>query len=314
MPSLMISFLSIYSTHFLITIRYFLPDFGSPHGMFITWIAKLLDLTKTELWWIMDGTYNNGDGSRPGFIWHACCKRKTFASSGAKLRIIRIAIIAAENLPARSNFRQRNWSNVHTTTPPTLSRSQVTNLMKLGMSKGILETSHNKSIYENVKSGVELVRRQVRISLPKIKPPTTGHSTHNSKSNKGAICLAREAAFVMAEVAEKQLYDDLKQHQQQQQQQSESNDVVVVPNPKPSKGLASKVVDLVEKLIVKLMYDTSQPHHYLAGNFAPVVDETPPTKDLNVIGHLPVSLLPSSILQLYGVVFWVWQWHIDLYA
>ncbi|KAK9913085.1 hypothetical protein M0R45_036910 [Rubus argutus] len=166
--------------------------------------------------------------------------------------------------------------------------------MKLGISKGILETSHNKSIYGNhkVKSGVELVRRQVRISLPKIKPPTTGHSTHNKKSNKGSTCLATETALVMAEVAEKLLHDDVKQHQhqQQQQQQSTGNDVVVVPNPKPSNGLAAKVVDLVEKLIVKLMYDTSQPHHYLAGNFAPVVDETPPTKDLNVIGHLPDCL------------------------
>lgn len=136
----------------------------------------------------------------------------------------------------------------------------------------------------------------MRISLPKIKPLTrplldTPQPTHNSKSNKGAICLATETALVMAEVAEKQLHDDVKQHQHHQQQQSESNDVVVVPNPKPSKGLASKVVDLVEKLIVKLMYDTSQPHHYLAGNFAPVIDETPPTKVLNVIGHLPVSLL-----------------------
>ncbi|PRQ54664.1 putative carotenoid oxygenase [Rosa chinensis] len=47
---------------------------------------------------------------------------------------------------------------------------------------------------------------------------------------------------------------------------------------------------MVEKLIVKLMYDSSQPHHYLAGNFAPVIEETPPTKDLNVIGHLPDCL------------------------
>ncbi|KAI3498165.1 hypothetical protein L1887_33934 [Cichorium endivia] len=35
------------------------------------------------------------------------------------------------------------------------------------------------------------------------------------------------------------------------------------------------------------MYDSSQPHHWLSGNFAPVVDETPPYKDLPVVGHLP---------------------------
>lgn len=66
---------------------------------------------------------------------------------------------------------------------------------------------------------------------------------------------------------------------------------VVVVNPKPSKGITSKAIDWLEKLIVKLMYDSSQPHHYLSGNFAPVIDETPPCKDLTVIGHLPVSLI-----------------------
>ncbi|KAG5541575.1 hypothetical protein RHGRI_021419 [Rhododendron griersonianum] len=44
---------------------------------------------------------------------------------------------------------------------------------------------------------------------------------------------------------------------------------VVVVNPKPNKGLTSKAVDWLEQLIVKLMYDSSQPHHYLSGNFAP---------------------------------------------
>ncbi|PWA55735.1 carotenoid cleavage dioxygenase 1 [Artemisia annua] len=37
------------------------------------------------------------------------------------------------------------------------------------------------------------------------------------------------------------------------------------------------------------MYDSSQPHYWLFGNFAPV-DETPPCKDLDVIGHLPECL------------------------
>ncbi|KAG5541577.1 hypothetical protein RHGRI_021419 [Rhododendron griersonianum] len=39
---------------------------------------------------------------------------------------------------------------------------------------------------------------------------------------------------------------------------------VVVVNPKPNKGLTSKAVDWLEQLIVKLMYDSSQPHHYLS--------------------------------------------------
>ncbi|GAB4828079.1 Dixin [Ancistrocladus abbreviatus] len=65
---------------------------------------------------------------------------------------------------------------------------------------------------------------------------------------------------------------------------------IVVANPKPSKGIASKAIDFLEKLIVKFMYDSSQPHHYLSGNFAPVEDETPPCKDLPVKGYLPECL------------------------
>ncbi|KAM7265217.1 hypothetical protein ACFE04_002900 [Oxalis oulophora] len=65
---------------------------------------------------------------------------------------------------------------------------------------------------------------------------------------------------------------------------------VVAVNPNPQKGVTSKVIDWIEKLIVKYMYDSSIPHHYLSGNFAPVQQETPPTKDLHVIGHLPDCL------------------------
>ncbi|XP_059446239.1 carotenoid 9,10(9',10')-cleavage dioxygenase 1-like [Corylus avellana] len=65
---------------------------------------------------------------------------------------------------------------------------------------------------------------------------------------------------------------------------------VVVLEPKPRNGLTSKVVDFVEKLIVKFMHDTSQPQHYLAGNFAPVTEETPPATDLLVKGFLPDCL------------------------
>ncbi|GMY22436.1 carotenoid 9,10(9',10')-cleavage dioxygenase 1 isoform X1 [Fagus crenata] len=65
---------------------------------------------------------------------------------------------------------------------------------------------------------------------------------------------------------------------------------IVQVNPKPNKGLTSKVVDFVENLIVKFMYDSSLPHHYLSGNFAPVREETPPITDLLVKGHLPDCL------------------------
>ncbi|KAJ6948446.1 hypothetical protein NC651_002703 [Populus alba x Populus x berolinensis] len=62
---------------------------------------------------------------------------------------------------------------------------------------------------------------------------------------------------------------------------------MVEVNPEPQKGLTSKLIDYLEKLIVNLMHDTSQSHHYLSGNFAPVLDETAPVKDLPVKGHLP---------------------------
>uniref|UniRef100_A0A7N0VEV7 Uncharacterized protein n=1 Tax=Kalanchoe fedtschenkoi TaxID=63787 RepID=A0A7N0VEV7_KALFE len=69
-----------------------------------------------------------------------------------------------------------------------------------------------------------------------------------------------------------------------------SGDGIVTVKPKPNKGLASKVIDLFEKLVVKLLYDSSKPQHYLSGDFAPVSDETPPCADLPVIGHLPACM------------------------
>ncbi|KAI4383001.1 hypothetical protein MLD38_008887 [Melastoma candidum] len=67
--------------------------------------------------------------------------------------------------------------------------------------------------------------------------------------------------------------------------------MVAVPvEPKPRKGFSSRVVDFLERLLVKLMYDSSLPLHYLQGNFAPVPDETPPVSDLPVLGHLPDCL------------------------
>ena len=69
---------------------------------------------------------------------------------------------------------------------------------------------------------------------------------------------------------------------------------IVNVEPKPSKGFTSKVIDLLENLVVKFLYDSSLPHHYLSGNFAPVPDETPPTEDLPVTGYLPVSTIGSD--------------------
>lgn len=74
--------------------------------------------------------------------------------------------------------------------------------------------------------------------------------------------------------------------------------VEVTPN--PSNGLLSKATDLLEKLFVKLMFDSSKPQHYLSGNFAPVHDETPPITDLPVKGYLPVSCnLLSDLVFVY---------------
>ncbi|CAL0310311.1 unnamed protein product [Lupinus luteus] len=60
--------------------------------------------------------------------------------------------------------------------------------------------------------------------------------------------------------------------------------------PKPNKGFTSKVIDLLEKLVVKLFYDSSLPHHYLDANFGPILHETPPTIDLPLKGYLPDCL------------------------
>ncbi|KAK4771698.1 hypothetical protein SAY87_032230 [Trapa incisa] len=64
----------------------------------------------------------------------------------------------------------------------------------------------------------------------------------------------------------------------------------VVVDPKPRKGLTSKFIDYLEKLVVKLFYDSSQSQHYLSGNFAPVPDETPPVPVLPITGYLPECL------------------------
>lgn len=78
-------------------------------------------------------------------------------------------------------------------------------------------------------------------------------------------------------------------------QEEEEEKGVVAVNPKPKKGLVSATVDLIERVIVYLMHDRKTPLHYLAGNFAPVRDETPPCTDLPVRGTLPVSRFPNLI-------------------
>nr|KYP69040.1 Carotenoid 9,10(9',10')-cleavage dioxygenase 1 [Cajanus cajan] len=64
---------------------------------------------------------------------------------------------------------------------------------------------------------------------------------------------------------------------------------IVKIEPKPRSCFTSKVIDLLEKRVVKFFYDSSLPHGFLAGNFAPV-PETPPTKDLPIKGYLPDCL------------------------
>ncbi|XP_019150854.1 PREDICTED: carotenoid 9,10(9',10')-cleavage dioxygenase 1-like [Ipomoea nil] len=66
---------------------------------------------------------------------------------------------------------------------------------------------------------------------------------------------------------------------------------VVAVNPKPRNGIAAKGIEWLEWVLVKLMHDSSSSSalHYLSGNFGPT-QETPPSKDLPVIGHLPECL------------------------
>ncbi|CAL0333573.1 unnamed protein product [Lupinus luteus] len=72
--------------------------------------------------------------------------------------------------------------------------------------------------------------------------------------------------------------------------EEEKRSAIVKVEPKPRKGFIAIVIDLLEKLLVKLFHNSKRPHHYLAGNFAPVPDETPPTNDLPVLGYLPDCL------------------------
>ncbi|TMW86710.1 hypothetical protein EJD97_020969 [Solanum chilense] len=64
----------------------------------------------------------------------------------------------------------------------------------------------------------------------------------------------------------------------------------VVVKPNPNKKFGGRAIDWLEKVIVKLMYKSNVPNsHFLSGNFAPIDEETPPSKDLPVKGYLPYS-------------------------
>ncbi|XP_031126411.1 carotenoid 9,10(9',10')-cleavage dioxygenase 1-like [Ipomoea triloba] len=72
----------------------------------------------------------------------------------------------------------------------------------------------------------------------------------------------------------------------------EGGEAVVAVNPKPRNGIAAKGIEWLEWVLVKLMHHSSSSSstlHYLSGNFGPT-QETPPCKDLPVIGHLPECL------------------------
>nr|CAD1837664.1 unnamed protein product [Ananas comosus var. bracteatus] len=82
------------------------------------------------------------------------------------------------------------------------------------------------------------------------------------------------------------------------EEEEERRNGIVEVRPRARKGVASWVVDMVERVLVLLMHDSKKPLHYLSGNFAPVPHETPPCPDLPVRGTLPVSFSPFLLLLL----------------
>ncbi|KAM6570634.1 hypothetical protein CsatB_018619 [Cannabis sativa] len=65
---------------------------------------------------------------------------------------------------------------------------------------------------------------------------------------------------------------------------------VVCVNPNPNKGFSSMLLNWFENLIVRFMYNSSSSHHFLTGNYAPVLRETPPVDNLPLLGYLPKCL------------------------
>lgn len=70
---------------------------------------------------------------------------------------------------------------------------------------------------------------------------------------------------------------------------------IVKVDPKPNKGWMATMVDMVEKVLVRFMFDPTISNHFLTGPFAPVKDETPPSSQLPVIGFLPVYCSLKSL-------------------
>ncbi|GAA0185426.1 oxygenase [Lithospermum erythrorhizon] len=64
---------------------------------------------------------------------------------------------------------------------------------------------------------------------------------------------------------------------------------VVKVDPKPKKGIISRLIDFTVKHVVQFR-PTLPPYHYLEGDFAPIRKETSPTSNMKVKGDIPANL------------------------
>ena len=71
-------------------------------------------------------------------------------------------------------------------------------------------------------------------------------------------------------------------------EKGEKSPKIVSVEPKPKKGILSAAVNLLEEIVVSLAGLSGKPNYYLSGNFAPVLEETPPSGELKIRGTLPV--------------------------
>ncbi|CAA7387951.1 unnamed protein product [Spirodela intermedia] len=65
---------------------------------------------------------------------------------------------------------------------------------------------------------------------------------------------------------------------------------IVSVEPKPRKGVLSAAVELLERVVVHITGHSGRPNYYLSGNFGPVLEETPPCRELKIRGTLPECL------------------------
>ncbi|CAA6653637.1 unnamed protein product [Spirodela intermedia] len=65
---------------------------------------------------------------------------------------------------------------------------------------------------------------------------------------------------------------------------------IVSVEPKARKGVLSSAVDLLERVVVYFTGHWGKPNYYLSGNFGPVLEETPPCRELKIRGTLPECL------------------------